>query len=82
MHISQTLQEKLAPQALRALVGRLAVPIEGRRAGVNVARIVQELLDGELGSGPDQAALYQALREAVRRTVEALPDLLYVQGLS
>jgi hypothetical protein len=82
MRIPESIQDKLAPEALRDLVRRLATRVESRRAGVNVALIVQTLLGGELGSGPERAALYQALRDAVRQQIEALPDLRYVQGLS
>ncbi len=75
-------RKKLEPGALRALVSRLATRDKGGRGGVNVARIVQELLGGSLGAGPEQAALYQAVREAVRQQVAVMPDLHYVQGLS
>jgi hypothetical protein len=80
--IPSSVQDKLTPRRLHDLIVGLADRVDGRRSGVNVARIVHALLGGELGAGAEQAALYQAVRDAVQRHVAALPDLHYVQGLS
>ncbi len=82
MQIPPEIQRALTPEALSALVHDLLHRTEGRRAGVNVALIVQTLMGSAWSAGPQQAALYLTLREAVRQRIEALPALRYVQGLS
>lgn len=58
MTIPLAVQDNLAPHKLHDLIVRLADRVEGGGAGVNVARIVQALLGGELRAGSEQAALY------------------------
>jgi hypothetical protein len=82
MEIPESYRESLAPETLLSIVRALATRVEGRRAGVNVARIVQTLMGDAFGSGPAQAALYQDLRDAVRLRIEGMPELVYVTGLS
>jgi hypothetical protein len=79
--IPQPMQDKLEETELRALVYRLATRVEGRRAGVNVAKIVFALMEDAPRSGSESSALYQALREAVRRRIEAMHDMHFIQGL-
>ena len=85
--IPPALRAALTPESLLALVEKLAVYGRGRRAGINVAEIVRVLMadHGPFEATldvPRRAALYQALRDAVRQQAERMDSLDYVTGLS
>ncbi len=82
MEIPQSLCDRLKEEELRPLIRRLATRVEGRRAGVNMAKIVLALVQDMPQRGPESSALYQAVRKAVRQRVEKMSDMHFIQGLS
>jgi len=79
MKVEQILAS-LTPESLRRIILELSAKQAPDDPGVMVPAIVEALAQGEeLGQGAESWEAYLKLKEAIRKTVEQIPGMRYVE---
>jgi|YNPNPStandDraft_1061719.scaffolds.fasta_scaffold108631_1 hypothetical protein len=79
MKVEQILAS-LTPESLRRIILELSAKQAPDDPGVMIPAIVEALAQGEeLGQGAESWEAYLKLKEAIRKTVEQIPGMRYVE---